>query len=44
MEIIFHAGKDGPADRLTLKVDGREMTGTRKAVLDSPPGVLYSPC
>jgi len=43
MEIIFHAGKSGPADRLTLKVDGREMTGTRKTVLDSPPSVIYSP-
>jgi lysophospholipase L1-like esterase len=41
MEIIFHAGKGGPADRLTLKVDGREMTGTRKGVLDSPLAWLY---
>ena len=30
MEITFGAGKDGRADRLTLKVDGREMAGKRK--------------
>ena len=30
MEITFGAGTDGRADRLTLKVDGREMAGKRK--------------
>ena len=30
MEIAFGAGKDGRADRLTLRVDGREMAGKRK--------------
>ena len=30
MEITFGAGKEGRADRLTLKIDGREMVGKRK--------------
>ena len=46
MEITFGAGKDGRADRLTLKVDGREMVGKRKGSNENrpvnPSSLLYS--